>query len=104
LVGCEGEVDVGVGVGDGTTAIGDKALRVVDLVDEGFVAGGGEEIFYEVWLVVIEAPLGEVADEERFFGFRCARLMVEQRRARRRSSLRERRRGRGYALCCIYAS
>ena len=39
LGGGEGVVEVGVRVGDGAVAVGDKALGVVDLVDQrGFCA------------------------------------------------------------------
>ena len=67
LGGGEGVVEVGFRVGDGAAAVGDEALGIVDLVDEwGF--GAGDEVLYEVWRIVVETPLREVADEERAMG------------------------------------
>lgn len=63
LLCVEGEVEVGVGVCDGAAAVGDETLGVVDLIDERSLAAGRDQVFYEVGLIVIEAPLREVADE-----------------------------------------
>ena len=56
-------VEVGVGIGDRAVSVGDEALGVVDLVKLGGGVGG-EEVFHEVGGLLVEAPLGEVADED----------------------------------------
>lgn len=66
VLGGEGDVGVGVWVGDGAAAVGDEALGVVDLIE---LVGGsaGDEVLDEE--VLIEAPLAEVADDDGAYGW-----------------------------------
>jgi hypothetical protein len=59
----EAEVKVCVRVGYRASAVGDEALRIVDLVDQWSFVNPGDKVLDEVGIVVIEAPLGEVAHE-----------------------------------------
>jgi len=61
LLGGEGVIEIGVGVGDGAVAVGDEALSVVDLIDQRRGACG--EVFDEILRLIVDAPLREVADE-----------------------------------------
>ena len=74
VLGGEGDVGVGVGVGDRAAAVGDEALGVVDLV-ELVGSATSDEVFDEV--VVVQAPLAEVADDQRTGGVGAGGLRVQ---------------------------
>jgi hypothetical protein len=53
LLSIEGEVEISVRVRNRTPAVGDKALSIIDLVDERSFAARRDEIFNEVGIVVV---------------------------------------------------